>query len=110
MEASQLVGLDGLLGFDHESIHGHAKLRFVFAGYRAVNLPPKDRADEHSLQAKWLTRGEIALLPLRHAEVLKWIDARETRGVLPSRAYEWHGPPGSPRGFVGRSGSAKRDS
>lgn len=89
-EAAQLVGVHGLVGIDHEWRDGRARLRFVFSTYRGVLIPPKDRPDEHSLRAAWLTRDAIALLPLRHEEVLRWIDlVAGGAPVLPTGAYEW---------------------
>ncbi len=35
------------------------------------SLAPKSFADRHSLEARWLTFGELARLPLRHPEVLE---------------------------------------
>jgi phosphatase NudJ len=51
-------------------------LRFIMVA-RATSFEPKRTADEHSLEARWLTRAEIALLPLRDPEVLRHIDAYE---------------------------------
>jgi 8-oxo-dGTP pyrophosphatase MutT (NUDIX family) len=94
-EAGQLCGISGLVGFDH-SWHGEGsgKLRFVFTGYRGLVMPPKSRPDHHSRGAAWLTREEIGALPLRHPEVLSWIDkVLEGAPLLPTGAYDWLGPP-----------------
>jgi 8-oxo-dGTP pyrophosphatase MutT (NUDIX family) len=87
-EAGQLVGIAGILGIEHVFDGRGACLRFVFAGWRGILVPPKDVPDEHSLRAAWLTRQEIARLPLRHPEVLTWID-RHAAGapLLPTNAY-----------------------
>jgi len=53
-------------------------LRFIVAA-RPRSFTPKSVADEHSLEARWLTRDEIARLPLRDPEVLRHIDAYERR-------------------------------
>jgi 8-oxo-dGTP pyrophosphatase MutT (NUDIX family) len=84
-EAGVLVGLHGLLGFDHDP----NRMRFCFVGYPAASLTPKSTADHHSRGARWLTRAELARLPLRHPEVLTWIE-RSERGtaLLPCAAYE----------------------
>ena len=108
-EAGQLVGLRGLLAIDHGWRSGEpptTRLRFVFAGYPAVQMAPKDFADEHSLGAAWLPKQDIARLQLRDAEVVRWIDAWEAAAgtVLPCGAYDWYGPEGSARAFSGRSG------
>ncbi len=93
-EAGQLCSISGLLGFDHWwGGEGVAKVRFVFAGERAVRSPPKAVADQHSRGAAWLTRAEIGRLTLRDGEVLTWLDRRASAAVLlPTRAYEWFGP------------------
>jgi len=91
-EAGVLVGLSGILGFDHEAIAGRARLRFVFVGYPATTQAPKAFVDPHSRGAHWATRAEIARLRLRHPEVLHWIDLHASRRpLLPCIAYETHG-------------------
>jgi ADP-ribose pyrophosphatase YjhB (NUDIX family) len=100
-EAGVMIGLCGLLGFDHAWIEGPSpcvKMRFAFVGYPALLGSPKRHADRHSRGARWATREEIATLPLRHPEVLTWID-RHRSGIapLPCRAYEWLGPERVPR-------------
>jgi 8-oxo-dGTP pyrophosphatase MutT (NUDIX family) len=87
-EAGQLIGVSGLLGFDHAVDPDRARMRFVFVGYRGVVLPPKSKPDHHSRGAAYKTRAEIAKLPLRHPEVLDHIDAYESgRPLLPTRCY-----------------------
>jgi phosphatase NudJ len=104
-EAAQLVGFRGILGIDHAPFEGGARMRFVFSCYRGVNIPPKDTADEHSLRAGWFSRDVIAKLPLRHPEVLAWIDrAAAGAPLLPTGAYDWIGPAGSPRYVSASSG------
>ena len=92
-EAGILIGLRGLLGFDHQWAPGptpRAKLRFAFVGYPTLDAAPKRHADRHSRGARWATKKEIARLPLRHPEVLTWIDRHESGLTpLPCRAYEW---------------------
>jgi phosphatase NudJ len=96
-EAGILVGLSGVIGFDHEHSAGppaRAKLRFVFAAYPAISAAPKTRPDRHSRGARWASREQIERLPLRHPEVLTWIERyEEGKGVLPCAAYGWFGPP-----------------
>jgi ADP-ribose pyrophosphatase YjhB (NUDIX family) len=91
-EANQLVGVLGLLAIDHDVITPEKiRMRFVFACYRGVDMPPKDFADHHSRGAAYLTRSDIAKLPLRHAEVLSLIDAYESgRPLMPTGAYDVH--------------------
>jgi phosphatase NudJ len=93
-EAGVLVTLRGLLGFDHEWVEHaqHAKLRFVFVADPSPPDTPKACADEHSLGAAWRTREELHALPLRHPEVLAWIDRYEhAEALLPCSAYETYG-------------------
>jgi len=93
-EASQLIGIQGLLAVDHEARGDRLKLRFVFVGYRGVVLPTKTEPDQHSRGAAYLTRAEISKLPLRHPEVLDLIDAYESgRALMPTGAYDFFGAP-----------------
>jgi phosphatase NudJ len=113
-EAGTAIDLRGILGLDHDwgvmrgavamnrtgdasprrSKRGgcrptRLKMRFVFVGYPAVLSPPKTVADLHSRSACWLTKREIRARPLRHPEVLRWIDLYESgRCLLPCAANE----------------------
>lgn len=89
-EAGVLVGLRGLLGFDHSCADGqHRKLRFAFVGYPALWGEPKRVPDQHSRGATWLSKAELQSLPLRHPEVLTWIERYEhASALLPCSAYE----------------------
>jgi phosphatase NudJ len=98
-EAGILVGLRGLLGFDHEI----RRMRFCFVGYAATNLAPKTQADHHSRGARWLTKAELARLPLRHHEVIDWIERYEAAtALLPCGAYQPYGlnEPSGPLGAL----------
>lgn len=87
-EAGLLVGLHGLLGFDHEP----TRMRFCFVGYPAMNIPPKSQRDHHSRGASWLTKAELRERPLRHPEVLEWIEKYErATALLPCVAYQPYG-------------------
>lgn len=88
-EAGMLIGLRGMLGFDHSVVDGHhKKLRFAFVGYPGMG-EPKRTADHHSRSAGWFTKSEIQELPLRHPEVLTWIERYErATALLPCAAYE----------------------
>jgi phosphatase NudJ len=94
-EAGTMIGLRGILGFDHEwspVAPPRAKLRFVFVGFPALLAPPKTQPDEHSRGARWVRKDELRQMPLRHEEVLDWIDRFErSRALLPCEAYEWLG-------------------
>jgi 8-oxo-dGTP pyrophosphatase MutT (NUDIX family) len=88
-EAGVLIGLRGLLGFDHEWSESRVRLRFVFVGYLGLNTPPKRRPDAHSRGAAWVTKDELTRMPLRHREVLHWIERYEAAtALLPCAAYE----------------------
>jgi phosphatase NudJ len=92
-EAKQLIGVLGVLAIDHEVHPDRIRLRFVFAGFRGLDAPTKREADHHSRGAAYVTRAEIAKLPLRHPEVLTFIDAYESRrSLMPTRAYGFYGP------------------
>lgn len=83
-ESGVQVALRGLLGFDH----GPEKMRFTFVGDPARGHTLKREADHHSRGARWATKAEIARLPLRHPEVLTWIDRYEAAtALLPCSAY-----------------------
>jgi phosphatase NudJ len=93
-EAGVLIGLRGLLGFDHEwhEASSRTRLRFVFVGYLGAETPPKSRPDKHTLRALWVTKGQLREMPLRHPEVLTWIERyEEARALLPCAAYECYG-------------------
>lgn len=84
-EAGALIGLQGFLGFDH----GPEKMRFVFVGWPVLLQKLKSTVDKHSRGARWATKEEIAELPLRHAEVLTWIERHEaSKALLPCGAYQ----------------------
>ena len=89
-EAGVLIGLRGLLGFDHSSVDGsRQKLRFTFVGYPGMLGEPKRVPDHHSRGAGWFTKSQIQALPLRHPEVLTWIERYEhATTLLPCAAYE----------------------
>lgn len=88
-EAGIVVGLRGILGFDHADSGTSAKMRFAFVGYPAVVGEPKRVSDDHSRGAGWFTKAEVRRLPLRHPEVLTWIERFEAGApLLPCAAYE----------------------
>lgn len=87
-EAGVLIGLRGVLGFDHEP----SRMRFCFVGYAGIAMGPKSRADKHSRGARWVTKEELRALPLRHPEVLEWIAKyEEAPALLPCLAYQPYG-------------------
>lgn len=97
-EAGLLIGLKGILGFDHAFDGQRTKLRFTFVGYPAILGEPKREADQHSRGAAWFSKAEIEALPLRDPEVLTWIERYErATTLLPCAAYEPVGLAGAPR-------------
>lgn len=83
-EAGVMIGLRGILAFEHEV----RRMRFCFVGYLAVNTPPKSMPDRHTLSAAWKTKAELATMPLRHPEVLAWIERYEAgTPLLPCGSY-----------------------
>lgn len=44
--------------------------RFIMRARPVGDLTPKSLADHHTLEARWVRPEEIALLPLRHPEVI----------------------------------------
>jgi phosphatase NudJ len=97
-EAGIMVGLRGLFGVDHSATAEHLKLRFIFAGYPALLSAPKQVADHHSRGARWANLEEIDRLPLRHPEVVTWIERYEGgAALLPCSAYTCFVPGPAPR-------------
>jgi phosphatase NudJ len=90
-EAGIPIGLRGILGIHHDwpmTAPPRARLRFVFAGFPASLSAPKVRPDEHSRGARWVRRDDLRRMPLRHEEVVHWIDRFEhAQSLLPCDAY-----------------------
>jgi 8-oxo-dGTP pyrophosphatase MutT (NUDIX family) len=99
-EAGIMIGLRGIVGVDHEwspLAPPRAKLRFVFAGFPALLTSPKTRPDGHSRGARWVRKEELGGMPLRHPEVIAWIDRFErAETLLPCESYTWMGPSNGP--------------
>jgi 8-oxo-dGTP pyrophosphatase MutT (NUDIX family) len=90
-EAGIAVRPHGILGFDHDwfARSGSMRLRFCFVATPEAQTSPKTVADEHSRGAAWKTLDEIRRLPLRHPEVITWIERHESGApLLPCSAYE----------------------
>lgn len=92
-EAGVRIAVRGILAFDHEwRLEARMRMRFVLVGDVTTLAPTKSRPDEHSRGAAWRTRQELTSLPLRHPEVVKWIDRYERApSLLPCTAYEAFG-------------------
>ena len=63
------VVLEGILRIEHTPVPGGARLRVIFLAGPADDTPPKRTADEHSLEAAWVSLEDLAGLPLRGGEV-----------------------------------------
>lgn len=63
--------LDGILRVEHSPRpEGTARLRVIFIGHPATDVPPKSIADEESLEAAWVSLDELDdFFPLRTPEV-----------------------------------------
>lgn len=65
------VVLEGILKVQHTPTPHSARVRALFLARPADRTPPKTTADEHSLEARWVTLDELRDLPLRGIEVLR---------------------------------------
>ena len=69
-EAGIPVILDGILRIEHSPRpEGTARLRVIFVGHPAADVPPKSTPDEESLGAAWFSLHELDDIPLRISEV-----------------------------------------
>jgi phosphatase NudJ len=77
-EAGVFVTPTGLLGLDQQWIPGRGgvsiKWRFVLTARVEGDPTPKSTPDRHSLGARWVDADLARTLPLRHPEVVEWID------------------------------------
>jgi phosphatase NudJ len=70
------VILEGILKIQHTpQWNGSARLRVIFVARPQDDTPPKQVADEESLQAAWVTLAELDRLPLRGREVRELLQA-----------------------------------
>lgn len=69
-EAGVRVRLDGVVRIERSLVSGGARERVVFTAVQRDDAPPKQHADEHSLEARWFTPEQIAELALRGPEPL----------------------------------------
>jgi phosphatase NudJ len=75
-ETGVAIVLEGLLKLQHTPDEYGARVRALFLARPAGEQTPKSTADEHSLEARWVTLDELARLPLRGPEVLdifRWV-------------------------------------
>lgn len=72
------------------------RLRVFFVARPTTDATPKSTADEHSLQAAWLTLDALSQLPLRGREVIDWCRAVKD------------GMPAAPLSILGAEGALPR--
>jgi phosphatase NudJ len=73
-ETGVRIVLDGILKIQHTPDLRSARVRAIFLAYPAGDPTPRTTPNEHSLEARWVTRQELATLPLRGPEVLEIFD------------------------------------
>jgi ADP-ribose pyrophosphatase YjhB (NUDIX family) len=70
------VVLEGILKVQHTPGPAGARVRVLFLARPADDTPPRTTANEHSLEARWVTLAELGRLPLRGPEVraiFEWV-------------------------------------
>ena len=75
-ESGVPIVLEGILRVQHTPSAAGARLRVIYLARPADATAPRDRPNEHSLEARWVTLAELAALPLRGAEVaalFRWV-------------------------------------
>lgn len=74
-EAGVEIVLEGIFKIQHTPQRAGAdqRLRVFFLARQADDAPPKQVADEHSLEAAWFTLEELQKLTLRGDEVEAWV-------------------------------------
>ena len=70
-ESGLHVRLDGVIRVQRSVVDGGARLRVIFVASPLDASPPKETADEHSLEARWCTLAEAEKLPLRGSEPIE---------------------------------------
>jgi phosphatase NudJ len=89
-ETGVRIVLDGILKVQHTPGRTGARVRAIFLARPDGDPSPRTTANEHSLEARWVTLQELAALPLRGDEV--------------RRLFEWvaAGAPVYPLDLIGR--------
>jgi phosphatase NudJ len=76
-EAGIPIVLEGILTVQHTPNVSNARVRVLFVARAADEAAPlKSHADEHSIEARWVTLEELQLLALRGPEVIdifRWV-------------------------------------
>jgi phosphatase NudJ len=82
-EAGIAIDIDGILRIEHSlRPDGTARLGIILVGKPKDNRPLKTRADQHSLQAKWVRLDELNTFPLRGHEVQGMFEYVATGGTI----------------------------
>lgn len=68
-ETGLSVALTGVLRVEHSAYPEMTRVRVFFTARPEDDRPPKTTADQHSLEARWVTLSELRQLPLRGEEV-----------------------------------------
>jgi phosphatase NudJ len=69
------IELEAVVRVEQVLSPGGQRMRMFFLARPKDDAPPKSSADEHSLQARWVTLEEAQQLPLRGDEVIEWLTA-----------------------------------
>lgn len=76
-EAGVPIRLTGILSVEHTPRTDSARVRIAFLAEPVDGTPPKSRADEHSLQAAWVTLSELGRHPLRSLDARRLMQRAE---------------------------------
>jgi phosphatase NudJ len=88
------VELEGILRIEHSPTPLQSRLRVIFLARAADDTRPKSAPDEHSLEARWVTVEELAVLPLRAPDVEPLCrDVLAGAPVFPLSLLGWEGEP-----------------
>ena len=69
------IVINGILAIQHTPIlDGSARVRFILSAQPKDETPPKNKPDEESLGAAWMTLDELNDIPLRGQEVIGWCE------------------------------------
>ena len=70
-EAGVRVEPTGVVMIEHQPLpEGRLWMRFIMTARLVGDPTPKNFADEHSLEARWVRPEDIPRYPLRHREVI----------------------------------------
>ncbi|MFO0647168.1 MAG: NUDIX domain-containing protein [Polyangiales bacterium] len=93
-ESGVRITVEGLLRVEHSPSPEGARVRVFVVARPSDDTQPKTVADEHSLEARWVTLEELAALPLRGAEVTEVFRyVAEGGAVFPLAAITDEGSP-----------------